>query len=129
MRAPRVVHQKVTPYHCNLDDFGKRFTQLGNLKVRQLIRQTSHRANYDMQSHQNKFHAKILQDLTMRFASLCEGDIVSATDKELWEYFSSLYKHSNKGIKGRGKDRRISIIGGEDMDVKKDEESGFGHGG
>lgn len=25
----------------------------------------------------------------------------------MWEYFSSLYKNSNKGIKGRGKDRRI----------------------
>jgi hypothetical protein len=26
----------------------------------------------------------------------------------MWEYFASLYKNSNKGIKGRGKDRRIS---------------------
>jgi hypothetical protein len=33
---------------------------------------------------------------------------VSQADKELWEYFASLYKNSNKGIKGRGKDRRIS---------------------
>jgi hypothetical protein len=33
---------------------------------------------------------------------------VTAQDKELWEYFASLYKNSNKGIKGRGKDRRIS---------------------
>lgn len=39
-----------------------------------------------------------------------EGDAVSAVDKDLWEYFSSLYKNSNKGIKGRGKDRRISTI-------------------
>ena len=29
-------------------------------------------------------------------------------DRELWEYFARLYKNSNKGIKGRGKDRRIS---------------------
>ena len=29
-------------------------------------------------------------------------------DKELWEYFSTLYKNSNKGIKGRGKDRQAS---------------------
>lgn len=36
-----------------------------------------------------------------------EGDTVSATDKDLWEYFAVLYKHSNKGIKGRGKERRI----------------------
>lgn len=39
-----------------------------------------------------------------------EGDTVSAQDKELWDYFSTLYKNSNKGIKGRGKDRRISTI-------------------
>lgn len=39
-----------------------------------------------------------------------EGDSVTAQDKDLWEYFSSLYKNSNKGIKGRGKDRRIATI-------------------
>lgn len=33
---------------------------------------------------------------------------MTAQDKELWEYFAALYKNSNKGIKGRGKDRRIS---------------------
>ena len=30
-----------------------------------------------------------------------------AADKELWEYFANLYKNSNKGIKGRGKDRKV----------------------
>jgi hypothetical protein len=28
----------------------------------------------------------------------------------MWEYFTGLYKNCNKGIKGRGKDRRISTI-------------------
>jgi hypothetical protein len=32
---------------------------------------------------------------------------VHAGDKELWEYFANLYKNSNKGIKGRGKDRKV----------------------
>ena len=81
-----------------------------------------------MQSHQNKFHADVLQNLTTRFASLREGDIVSVADKEHWEYFSRLYKHSNKGIKGRGKDRRINNIGAKDFEVKNDKESGVGHG-
>jgi hypothetical protein len=36
------------------------------------------------------------------------GDRVEERDKKLFEYFASLYKNSNKGIKGRGKDRRIS---------------------
>lgn len=70
------------------------------------------------QSHQNKFHSDILRNLTLRFASMCEGDTVSAMDKDLWEYFSILYKNSNKGIKGRGKDRRISAISKDDEDVK-----------
>ncbi|KAL8632257.1 hypothetical protein Q9189_002047 [Teloschistes chrysophthalmus] len=94
VRAHRIVHQGIKPFDCKLEQCGKRFTQLGNLK-----------------SHQNRFHAVTLQELNDKFASMREGDTVSATDKELWEYFAALYKHSNKGIKGRGKDRRISVVG------------------
>jgi len=93
VRAHRIVHEQIKPFLCKLEGCGKQFTQLGNLK-----------------SHQNKFHANVLRNLTLRFASLREGDTVSMADKELWEYFSTLYKNSNKGIKGRGKDRRISTI-------------------
>jgi len=63
------------------------------------------------QSHQNKFHASTLRYFTQKFASIREGDPVTQQDKELWEYFAALYKNSNKGIKGRGKDRRISSAG------------------
>ena len=48
--------------------------------------------------------------LAVKFASLREGDAMSEADRELWEYFSTLYKNSNKGIKGRGKDRRIAAV-------------------
>lgn len=37
-----------------------------------------------------------------------EGDPMNPQDRELWGYFATLYKNSNKGIKGRGKDRKIS---------------------
>ncbi|KAF2457069.1 hypothetical protein BDY21DRAFT_385934 [Lineolata rhizophorae] len=93
VRAHKIVHQQVKPFTCKLEDCGKQFTQLGNLK-----------------SHQNKFHAAALRFLTQKFASIREGDPVTAQDKELWEYFAALYKNSNKGIKGRGKDRRIAAI-------------------
>jgi len=63
----------------------------------------------------------VLRNLTTRFASLREGDTVSVADKELWEYFSTLYKNSNKGIKGRGKDRRISTVS---KDLGDDKHSG-----
>lgn len=54
-----------------------------------------------------------------------EGDSVSAMDKDLWEYFATLYKNSNKGIKGRGKDRRIfaTTRSGEDEEDSKEHDS------
>lgn len=39
---------------------------------------------------------------------MADADPMSPQDRELWEYFATLYKNSNKGIKGRGKDRRIT---------------------
>lgn len=62
------------------------------------------------QSHQNKFHAATLHNLTIRFSQIGESGPIdmNAADRELWVYFAGLYKNSNKGIKGRGKDRRIS---------------------
>ncbi|KAL8814138.1 MAG: hypothetical protein Q9223_006614 [Gallowayella weberi] len=92
VRAHKIVHEGTKPFSCRLEQCGKRFTQLGNLK-----------------SHQNRFHATTLRELNVKFTSMREGDTVSATDKELWEYFATLYKHSNRGIKGRGKDRRIFL--------------------
>ncbi|SZF01638.1 unnamed protein product [Blumeria hordei] len=90
VRAHKIVHDQSKPYICKLDDCGKQFTQLGNLK-----------------SHQNKFHIATIRALTAKFASIQEGDTVHAADRELWVYFANLYKNSNKGIKGRGKDRKV----------------------
>jgi len=43
-----------------------------------------------------------------RLARIPDASNASAYDKEMMEYFAELYKNSNKGIKGRGKDRKIS---------------------
>ena len=94
MRAHKIVHTSAKPFTCKLDACNKQFTQLGNLK-----------------SHQNKFHADTIRNLKRRFETISEGDVVSSWEKEMWEYFGSLYKNCNKGIKGRGKDRRISNTG------------------
>ncbi|KAJ5752329.1 hypothetical protein N7520_009246, partial [Penicillium odoratum] len=88
--AHKTTHLQNKPFTCLLDECGKKFTQLGNLK-----------------SHQNKFHASTIRSLTMRFSQIRDQGSVNPQDRELWEYFASLYKNSNKGIKGRGKDRRI----------------------
>lgn len=91
VRAHKIVHTAAKPFTCKLDDCNKQFTQLGNLK-----------------SHQNKFHVETIRRLKARFENIREGDAVDSWEKEMWEYFGSLYKNCNKGIKGRGKDRRIS---------------------
>ncbi|KAL2002646.1 hypothetical protein VTN02DRAFT_6316 [Thermoascus thermophilus] len=91
VRAHKITHEQAKPFTCRLDDCGKQFTQLGNLK-----------------SHQNKFHAMTLRSLTVKFSAMREGEPMTPQDRDLWEYFATLYKNSNKGIKGRGKDRRIS---------------------
>ncbi|KAF1812081.1 hypothetical protein P152DRAFT_44213 [Eremomyces bilateralis CBS 781.70] len=96
VRAHQIVHLQIKPFTCLLDDCGKQFTQLGNLK-----------------SHQNKFHSATLRFLAHKFSSIREGDPVTAQDKDLWEYFARLYRNSNKGIKGRGKHRRIATTSPE----------------
>ncbi|KAF2768405.1 hypothetical protein EJ03DRAFT_328252 [Teratosphaeria nubilosa] len=91
VRAHKIVHTAAKPFTCKLDNCNKHFTQLGNLK-----------------SHQNKFHVETIRRLKQRFENLGEGDVVESWEKDLWEYFAGLYKNCNKGIKGRGKDRRIT---------------------
>ncbi|KAL4899264.1 hypothetical protein BDW74DRAFT_171637 [Aspergillus multicolor] len=91
VRAHKITHLNTKPFTCLLEGCSKQFTQLGNLK-----------------SHQNKFHAQTLQALTKKFSTMIDGEHMSPQDRKLWEYFAGLYKNSNKGIKGRGKDRRIS---------------------
>ena len=90
VRAHKIVHTDSKPFTCKLEDCNKQFTQLGNLK-----------------SHQNKFHVETIRNLKTKFENIKEGDVVEAWEKEMWEYFVNLYRNCNKGIKGRGKDRRI----------------------
>ena len=54
----------------------------------------------------NKFHSRALHALTAKIAAGCNDESVAPADEELREYFATLYKNSNKGIKGRGKDIR-----------------------
>ena len=87
LAAHLLTHQNVKPFVCKLDNCNKTFTQLGNMKA-----------------HQNRFHLKTLQDLTRRLAQFSASlDEIPERDRSLFEYFASIYKNSNKGIKGRGK--------------------------
>ena len=62
------------------------------------------------QSHQNRSHAATLRGLALKFGATASRDAVPPQDRELWDYFADLYKHSNQGIKGRGKGRYIRTL-------------------
>ena len=78
-----------SPGGSGVSKHGKVFTQLGNLKA-----------------HMNKFHKDTLARLSAQFA--CTP--ASAEEMELRAYFAELYKNSNKGIKGRGKGRKVEVV-------------------
>lgn len=102
LAAHMLTHNKEKPFDCKLDNCDKSFTQLGNLK-----------------SHQNKFHLPTLTKLTQTFASIT-GDALAQLpedEKQLLEYFAKLYKNANKGIRGRGKGKRVAKVdaGGNEL--------------
>lgn len=86
LAAHLLTHQKVKPFICKLDNCNRSFTQLGNMKA-----------------HQNRFHLDTLKMLTTKLAEMNPNDNIPQKDRELLEYFASIYKNSNRGIKGRGK--------------------------
>ncbi|KAK2036762.1 hypothetical protein LZ31DRAFT_614322 [Colletotrichum somersetense] len=96
LQAHMVTHDNAKPFLCRLDDCKKMFTQRGNLK-----------------NHQNKYHKKTLMEMTDLVVSISDIDDMSDKQREMYWYFANLYKNSNKGIKGRGKERRVSNRGAQ----------------
>ncbi|KAL2878154.1 DNA-binding transcription factor [Colletotrichum sp. CLE4] len=91
LQTHMATHTNAKPFVCKLDSCNKMFTQRGNLK-----------------NHQNKYHEKTLMEMTDWIVSISDIDGLSDDQREMYWYFANLYKNSNKGIKGRGKDRRVS---------------------
>ncbi|WDK14842.1 zinc finger protein [Colletotrichum graminicola] len=56
-------------------------------------------------------------EITDWIVSISDADALSDDQREMYRYFASLYKNSNKGIKGRGKDRRVSKRGAKSKAV------------
>ncbi|RNJ54019.1 hypothetical protein D7B24_000994 [Verticillium nonalfalfae] len=89
-------YSKIKPFVCKLDDCNKCFTTRGNLK-----------------NHQNKYHKQTITTIADWITSLTDVNALSHTDRELLSYFENIYKNSNKGIKGRGRDRQVSEVRGK----------------
>ncbi|EWZ78774.1 hypothetical protein FOXG_14211 [Fusarium oxysporum f. sp. lycopersici 4287] len=92
LQAHLESHKGLKPFICILDDCNKTFTLLGNMKT-----------------HQNSLHKETLEELTMKFTKIiASGEKVCEADRELFEYFATHYKNSNKGIRGRGDARTVA---------------------
>ncbi|KAM0607921.1 hypothetical protein ACHAO3_008572 [Verticillium nonalfalfae] len=96
LAAHKATHSKIKPFVCKLDDCNKCFTTRGNLK-----------------NHQNKYHKQTITTIADWITSLTDVNALSHTDRELLSYFENIYKNSNKGIKGRGRDRQVSEVRGK----------------
>ncbi|KAI1367554.1 hypothetical protein F5Y08DRAFT_58594 [Xylaria arbuscula] len=87
------THYKRNNFRCILKSCGKSFSSRGNLKT-----------------HQNNYHKEELRELELKFANIRSVADMTEADKELWDYFLTVHKNSNKGIKGRGKECRVELL-------------------
>ncbi|AET40178.1 Azf1p Ecym_5424 [Eremothecium cymbalariae DBVPG len=107
LAAHMLTHENHKPFQCKLDDCNKSFTQLGNMKA-----------------HQNRFHLQTLNRLTQKLAEMNPSEDMPSKERELLEYFASLYKNSNRGIKGRGKGNTRIVPSLDSEDDSKNSSAG-----
>ncbi|KAI0855426.1 hypothetical protein F4860DRAFT_507485 [Xylaria cubensis] len=87
------THYKRNSFRCILRQCNKTFSSRGNLKT-----------------HQNNYHKDELHQLEMKFSNIYSIAEMTQNDRELWDYFLTVHKNSNKGIKGRGKECRVELV-------------------
>ncbi|TRX95444.1 hypothetical protein FHL15_003775 [Xylaria flabelliformis] len=87
------THYKRNSFRCILRACNKTFSSRGNLKT-----------------HQNNYHKDELYQLELKFSNIYSMTEMTQNDRELWDYFLTVHKNSNKGIKGRGKECRVELV-------------------
>ncbi|KAJ0348314.1 hypothetical protein COL154_013768, partial [Colletotrichum chrysophilum] len=99
---------------CDVDGCGKSFYQSAHLHTHKRAHTGEKPYN-----HQNKYHENTLMELTDWVLSLSDINGLSDDERKMYWYFANLYKNSNQGIKGRGKDRRVASVSGKDDKICK----------
>lgn len=63
-----------------------------------------------MQTHTNKYHQKTIEELTARFERYDAEGSIPPEDIPLRDYYNMIFGNSNKGVKGRGKGRKVAKV-------------------
>ncbi|KAI1812675.1 hypothetical protein GGS20DRAFT_521661 [Poronia punctata] len=93
LKAHEDTHFRRNTFRCIFKSCGKTFSSRGNLKT-----------------HQNNYHKEEIRELELKFSTMSSVKEMTEADRELWDYFSTVHKNSNKGIKGRGKKCRVELV-------------------
>jgi hypothetical protein len=64
----------------------------------------------DSQSHQNNYHRDAIEAFNAKLAAIVDKNMISEEDKEMARYIADVHNLANKGIKGRGKGRKVKRI-------------------
>ncbi|KAK3903208.1 hypothetical protein C8A05DRAFT_14816, partial [Staphylotrichum tortipilum] len=78
---------------CRFGDCQKAFTAKGNLK-----------------NHQNIYHVAEIEEFNDRLASVSDKNKLSDKEKDMARYLAEVHNLANKGIKGRGKGRKVKRV-------------------
>jgi hypothetical protein len=74
------------------------------------IRLASSRLTPDSQGHQNTYHREAIEAFNDKLAAIVDKSMISEEDKEMARYIADVHNLANKGIKGRGKGRKVKRI-------------------
>lgn len=78
--------------------------------VRSLANYEPTLSNFDKQAHQNTSHAEEIDAFNAKLAAVKDESMISDDDKEMAKYLSEVHNLANKGIKGRGKGRKVKRV-------------------